>query len=625
MTSYELFNPDSIEFKKRHLTDLTFWKHYAEEKASYHDLLSKKMLKTVNEYRKKLVKIDGFKDFPLLKSFEAAMTRDEIQAEELRSVASSFSCLTRDLQSELDSISTSEYEKEAVAFRKLVKIHSKVLRETESDRDKISHVAFKLERIYTNACKNEKYNSTKQLLDNTIASYDIHKESELLLRAKIISKSEELKKLWLEEEKERLDVLLRGWKDCLTAENQLLKHRHQGHGDRALKIADNIYNADVCSELAIMRVSPHKYRDFEESSTLVSKAAKHLDTGERLNTTEEEITKLHSKSRCRTAVGVVGKKNNTEEKHCKSLTILQTPDASISHEHNRSATLPASERRKTNRRKDRHLVHSSDKDDNRYDISRRRKTKMRNEHATLVPYHPEDNQCTEVQDLYKEGDITTDDENLSVFGDKRLKNGKTKTKIESGDGIKTTKCSSKKVYARVIPQRRQTADIRRTVTQHDDSNGASLDSSDDESTFTDSGSVASTGHCSSVKCGGISSEATLTANRKGSKVPVSDSATFSYLSAFEILNLREVATRRLNVCIHLVATETYKSNDFEKLSLKKGESIVMMQTPTTDGLAFGYKKIRLNTKKKHGLFRVNLTKIDYSVNQNLENVLRIKQ
>lgn len=51
----------------------------------------------------------------------------------------------------------------------------------------------------------------------------------------------------------------------------------------------------------------------------------------------------------------------------------------------------------------------------------------------------------------------------------------------------------------------------------------------------------------------------------------------------------------------------------------------MMQTPTTDGLAFGYKKIRLNTKKKYGLFHVNLTKIDYSVNQNLENVLRIKQ
>lgn len=57
----------------------------------------------------------------------------------------------------------------------------------------------------------------------------------------------------------------------------------------------------------------------------------------------------------------------------------------------------------------------------------------------------------------------------------------------------------------------------------------------------------------------------------------------------------------------------------------KGESIAMMQTPTTDGLAFGYKKIRLNTKKKYGLFHVNLTKIDYSVNQNLENVLRIKQ
>lgn len=209
MTSYELFNPDSIEFRKRHLTDLTFWKHYAEEKASYYDLLSKKIIKTTNEYKKKLVKIDGYKDFPLLKSFEAAMTRDEIQAEELRSVASSFSCLSRDLQSEIDSISTSEYEKEAAAFRKLVKIHSKALRETESDRDKINHVAFKLERMVTNPCKNEKYNSIKQLLDSTIARYNTNKEGELLLRAKFISKSEELKKLWKEEEKERLDVLLK--------------------------------------------------------------------------------------------------------------------------------------------------------------------------------------------------------------------------------------------------------------------------------------------------------------------------------------------------------------------------------------------------------------------------------
>ncbi|VDI73226.1 Hypothetical predicted protein [Mytilus galloprovincialis] len=623
MTSYELFNPDSIEFKKRHLTDLTFWKHYAEEKASYHDLLSKKMLKTVNEYRKKLVKIDGFKDFPLLKSFEAAMTRDEMQAEELRSVASSFSCLTRDLQSELDSISTSEYEKEAVAFRKLVKIHSKVLRETESDRDKISHVAFKLERIYTNACKNEKYNSTKQLLDNTIASYDINKESELLLRAKIISKSVELKKLWMEEEKERLDVLLRGWKDCLTVENQLIKHTHQSHGDRALKIADNIYNEDVISELAIMRMSPHKYRDFEDSCILVGKAAKHLDTGDMLNTTDEEITKLHGKSRCKTAVGAVGKNNNTEEKHCKSLTILQTPSANIPHEKNRSATLPASERRKTNRRKDRQLAHSIDKDDNRYEISRRRKTKKSNARATL-PYHPENLQYTEIQDLSKVDDNTSDDENLSVFGDKRLKHGKTKTKIESGDGIKPLKCSNKKVYARVIPQRRQTEDTRRTVTHHDHSNEGSLDSSDDDSSVTDSGGVASTDHYSSVEREGFTGEAT-TANKKGKTIPVSDSATFSYLSASEILNLREDATRRLNVYLHLVATEMYKSNDYSTMSLKKGESIVMMQTPTTDGLAFGYKKIRLNTKKKYGLFHVNLTKIDYSVNQNLENVLRIKQ
>lgn len=85
----------------------------------------------------------------------------------------------------------------------------------------------------------------------------------IIFENNFIQKSVELKKLWMEEEKERLDVLLRGWKDCLTAENQLLKHTHQSHGDRALKIAGNIYNEDVCSELAIMRTSPHKYRDFE--------------------------------------------------------------------------------------------------------------------------------------------------------------------------------------------------------------------------------------------------------------------------------------------------------------------------------------------------------------------------
>lgn len=90
-----------------------------------------------------------------------------------------------------------------------------------------------------------------------------------------------------------------------------------------------------------------------------------MDSGDKLNTTDEEITKLHGKSRCKTAVDAVGKNNNTEEKHCKSLTILQTPSANIPHEKNRSATLPASERRKTNRRKDRQLAHSIDKDDNR--------------------------------------------------------------------------------------------------------------------------------------------------------------------------------------------------------------------------------------------------------------------
>ncbi|CAC5408963.1 unnamed protein product [Mytilus coruscus] len=721
MTSYELFNPDSIEFKKRHLTDLTFWKHYAEEKAAYYDLLSKKIIKTTNEYRKKLVKIDGYKvsedrwlqrfvhiiasedrwlqrfvhiiasedrwlqrfvhiiasedrwlqrflveiygykglyilqlvkidgykglyilqlvkidgykglyilqlvkidgykDFPLLKSFEAAMTRDEIQAEELRSVASSFSCLSRDLQSEIDSISTSEYEKEAAAFRKLVKIHSKALRETESDRDKINHVAFKLERMVTNPCKNEKYNSIKQLLDSTIARYNTNKEGELLLRAKFISKSEELKKLWKEEEKERLDVLLKGWKHCLTAENQL-KHKHQGHGDRALKIADNIYNGDVCTDLANMRVSSCKYRDFEDSSTLVNKAAKHLDTGEKLNTTEE-TAKLHGKSRCKSTVGTNEKKNNTEDKHCKSLTLLQTPRANTSRENNRAATLPARERHKTNRRRDRQLAHSHDKDDSQYEITRCRQPKKSHAHAT---YHPDELQYTEIQDLSKEDNNTSDDENLSDLGDKGLKNGKAKKGKESGDGIKTTKHSKKKVYARVIPQMRQTEDTGHVVSHHDDSNEVSIDSSDDNSTFTDSGSVASTDHFSFVEREGVTAEATAT-TIKGHLVPPPDSATFSYLSAFEILDLREVSTRRLNVYLHLIATEMYKSNDHGTFSLKKGESVIIMQTPTTDGLAFGYKKIRLNTKKKYGLFPVYLTKIDYSVDQNLENILRIKQ
>lgn len=81
--------------------------------------------------------------------------------------------------------------------------------------------------------------------------------------------------------------------------------------------------------------------------------------------------------------------------------------------------------------------------------------------------------------------------------------------------------------------------------------------------------MASTDHYSSVERESFTGEAT-TANKKGKTIPVSDSATFSYLSASEILNLREDATRRLNVHLHLVATEMYKSNDYSTLSLKKG-------------------------------------------------------